>query len=296
MTRRNLARNLLTSVVALLCAVVFAGADFAASAQNTNSSMTTQNDNMANMNMAPRRNRGRRGSSRRTRSGNANTGEMNANSTENTNTSDASMQNTNDNANSSGGSMTNRNTGRRGRGRRGRGRRSTPVIMPAETDASAATPAADTSGAMGVQENTGSREGTQEDLSGTYTGTVRTAGAHVMSTPATLTITGNQVTLAAQDGSMSHTGRISAVNTRGYVGVALRFDDMTDPANNLPASFSVRARKSGDRLTLTPAPNAQNQLWFTPEGGGGRRPRGRRGRRSAPPAPPAESATPPPAI
>jgi hypothetical protein len=281
MTRRNIARNLLTSVCAILVAVVFAGADFAALAQNTNSS-TTNDNTTTNM---TRRSGRRRGGTRRMRSGNTNTGEANANMSDNTNTnmSDASMQNTNDNSSMTG----NMNMGRR-RGRGRRGRRSAPSSDLAPPPPNAAT---DT-GAMGGQEMSGSREGATEDLSGTYSGTVRTAGAHEMNTPATLTITGNQVTLASSDGSMSHAGRISAVNTRGYVGAALRFDDLTDPAmGNLPASFSVRARKSGDRLMLMPAPNAHNQMWFTPAGGGRMRRGGRRGRHNMA-AMPAESAMP----
>ena len=137
-------------------------------------------------------------------------------------------------------------------------------------------------------------EGTQEDLSGTFTGNLRTSGGHEMSAASTLTITGNQFTLAATDGSMTHSGTITAINSRGYIGAALRFSDVTDTASNTPLTFSVRARRSGDRLTLTPAPGARNKMWFTPGGGGGG---GRRGRRRATemPPPPTPEATPPPA-
>ena len=136
-------------------------------------------------------------------------------------------------------------------------------------------------------------EGTQEDLSGTFTGNARTSGGHEMSAASTLTITGNQFTLAATDGSMTHSGTITAVNSRGYIGAALRFSDATDPASNTPLTFSVRARRSGDRLTLTPAPGARNKMWFTPGGGGGG---GRRGRRRAATPEPTPEATPTPPI
>lgn len=136
-------------------------------------------------------------------------------------------------------------------------------------------------------------EGTQEDLSGTFTGNVRTSGGHEMSAPSTLTITGNQFTLAATDGSMTHSGTITAINSRGYIGAALRFSDATDTASNTPLTFSVRARRSGDRLTLSPAPGARNKMWFTP-GGGARRGR-RRATEMAPPPPTPEPTPTPPA-
>lgn len=136
-------------------------------------------------------------------------------------------------------------------------------------------------------------EGTQENLSGVYTGTVRTSGGHEMSTPATLTIADNTFTLTSSDGVMTHTGSIVAVNSRGYIGAALRFADMTDAVSNTPLTYSVRARRSGDRLTLSPAPGARNQMWFTPAGGGGGR-RGRRGRRPADDTVPVVVPTPPP--
>jgi hypothetical protein len=140
--------------------------------------------------------------------------------------------------------------------------------------------------------------GVDEDLSGTYTGNVRTAGAHEMaSTPATLTITGINFTLSTTDGAMTHTGIFRAVNTRGWIGAALRLSDMTDPVSNTPLTYSVRARRNGDRLTLTPSPGDRNKLWFTPSGGGGG---GRRRRRRATtpveqPVPDA-TPTPPPAL
>ena len=134
----------------------------------------------------------------------------------------------------------------------------------------------------------------QTDLSGTYTGVINCLDA---SGDATLTITGNQFTLS---GASSRTGRITAVTTRGYTGATLRFDAA---AGGTPTSVSVRARKMGDRLMLSPVPGETNKCTFAPGRGGagmgmgGRR--GRRGRRRgaamAPPPPTAtgeESATP----
>lgn len=155
-----------------------------------------------------------------------------------------------------------------------------------------------TADASASQVSAGISGGTDEDLSGTFTGNVRMSGGHEMaSTAATLTITGTSFTLATADGSMTHSGTIRAVNSQGYIGAALRFSDVTDPAaNNVQLSASVRARRSGDRLTLTPVPGERNKLWFTAGGGGGGggRRRGRRGRRAAPPETPAAEATPTP--
>ena len=152
-----------------------------------------------------------------------------------------------------------------------------------------------TEAASAPQVSAGISGGTDEDLSGTYTGNVRMSGGHEMaSTAATLTITGNSFTLATADGSMNHSGTIRAVNSSGYIGAALRFADITDPAaNNVPLSASVRARRSGDRLTLTPVPGERNKLWFAAGGGGGRG-RGRRGRRVTAVEQPAPEATPTP--
>src|SRR5205085_10480647 len=98
-----------------------------------------------------------------------------------------------------------------------------------------------------------------------------------MTGDSTLTVTGNQFTLS---GASSGSGRITAVTTRGYTGATLRFDAA---GGGTPQSVSVRAKKSGDRLWLTPVPGEMNKCSFTPGGGarmGGAR-RGRRGRRRA---------------
>jgi hypothetical protein len=185
-------------------------------------------------------------------------------------TGDASMQNGNSNG----------NMGRRGRGRRrrGRGRR--------RAASTAAAVAAAEAGATGGASQTGDVSGEQTDLSGTYTGHVKMSGGHDMDGDGTLTITGNQFSLEA--GGMTHNGRVYAVTTRGYTGASLYFGDMTDSTTNTPVVATVRARKNGDRLWLSPVPGTQTKLTFGSGGGGGGR-RGRRGRRSATMAPPAEA-------
>src|SRR5256714_1443047 len=249
-------------------ALVFA--DLVVIAQNANSSSTGEDMQNANMSTPRRSRRGRRG--RRAAPVNANMGNMNANET-NANTGEAAGENAN-----MGGMAT---TGTGTHGRRGRrGRRRGAAAAAATTAA-----ATETSGNMG---------GEQTDLSGTYSGTINCLDA---TGDATLTVTGNQFTLS---GASSRSGRITAVTTRGYTGATLRFDDAS---GGTPTSVSVRARKMGDRLMLSPVPGETNRCSFTPGRGGGMGMgggrRGRRGRRrgtmAAPPAPPAageESATP----
>jgi hypothetical protein len=164
------------------------------------------------------------------------------------------------------------------------------ALVGADLGASAQnTNSSTTDAAAATQTDPRAIEGTQEDLSGTYTGNLRTSGGHDMSAPSTLTITGTSFTIAATDGSMTHSGTITAVNSRGYIGATLRFGDVDDTTSNTRLTFSVRARKSGDRLTLTPAPGERNRMWFSQGGGGG----SRRARRRAP-APPAADAAPTP--
>lgn len=176
----------------------------------------------------------------------------------NSSTAEEGAQNANMNANGSA----NANAPRRGRGRRGRTRTPPPADSTTEpsADAQAATPAtgqtADDDGFRG------DLSGEQVDLSGTYSGRVRTTGAHEMSDTATLTITGNTFTLTGE--GMTHSGRVYSVLTRGATSAAFYFSDIQDPVTSTPVVFNVRARKSGDRLTLTPAPNTRNRLTFTP--------------------------------
>lgn len=108
----------------------------------------------------------------------------------------------------------------------------------------------------------------QPDLSGTYAGTF-TCDALGLSGDTTLTITGNQFTTA--DGK---TGRIVASKTGGYTAVALQTGDVptgamaatgaTKPGATAPMIVSLRARKSGNSLTLTPAAGSTTECRFAP--------------------------------
>ncbi|HEX8147692.1 MAG TPA: hypothetical protein VF591_10970 [Pyrinomonadaceae bacterium] len=177
----------------------------------------------------------------------------------NSSTTEESAQNDNSNANMS--------APRRGRrGRRGRSR-------PAAADANANTTmepgtTPETSGATAATQDDDSRgdlSGERVDLSGTYTGRIKTTGGHEMSGNAELTISGNTFTLTGE--GMTHNGRFYAVLTRGATSAALYFSDIQDPATSTPVVFNVRARKSGDRLTLSPAPFTRNRLTFAPARG-----------------------------
>jgi hypothetical protein len=102
------------------------------------------------------------------------------------------------------------------------------------------------------------------DLSGTYTGTFSCEDAGV-SGEQTLTITGN--TFSLSDGK---SGRITAATTRGYTGVTMQFGELVlaskdNPTGTRPVIVSMRARKSGDRLTLSTVPNARQVCAFTPK-------------------------------
>ncbi len=104
----------------------------------------------------------------------------------------------------------------------------------------------------------------QTDLSGTYAGTMNCPDAGVTG-DTTLTVTGDQFTLA--DG---RSGRISVATTSGYTAVAMQFDNSTGAsqpgsqvAATTPKTVSFRARKSGDRLTLSPV-SGGSQCSFMP--------------------------------
>lgn len=104
----------------------------------------------------------------------------------------------------------------------------------------------------------------QIDLSGTYEGTFNCPDAGV-SGEQTLTITGNTFTLS--DGK---SGRITSATTRGYTGVTMQFGELVLASkDNLtgtrPVIVSMRARKSGNRLTLSTVPNARQVCGFTPK-------------------------------
>jgi hypothetical protein len=132
----------------------------------------------------------------------------------------------------------------------------------------------------------------QTDLSGTYTGTFN-CEAIGLTGETTLTINGNEFTTA--DGKK---GRIVASTTGGYTAVALQLT-ATEPTAT-PQVVSLRAHKSGTRLTLTPASGvaAGGRCSFVP---GRAVARGRRNQRtpaatgtevSNPAAVPAESPSP----
>jgi hypothetical protein len=182
---------------------------------------------------------------------------------------------TSQNANSSTTTMENTNTGKTSRGR-GRRHKRTPAAAPAET------------GMPATDETAGPTE--QTDLSGTYTGNFDCSDAGV-SGETTLTVTGNQFTLS--DGK---SGRIVAATTRGYTGATMQFGEFTVPvpgqaAGAAPVIVSMRAKKSGDRLTLTPVPGERHVCSFTPAGASGGM-RHRRGRAAAPPTAPEPAAAP----
>lgn len=94
------------------------------------------------------------------------------------------------------------------------------------------------------------------DLSGTYSGTFNCESVGLMG-DTTLTITGNQFTTA--DGK---TGRIVTSKSGGYTAVAFQVGEAT--GTTAPQIVSMRARKSGNRLTLTSAPGTTMKCSFTP--------------------------------
>lgn len=117
------------------------------------------------------------------------------------------------------------------------------------------------SAAQDTNTNTsGDISGDQTDLSGTYTGKLKMTGSHEMEGDGTITITGNNVTI--ESSGMTHSGRIFAVTTRGYTGVTMYFPDIKDTATDTNLVVMARARKRGDRLTLTPVPGARNVIAF----------------------------------
>jgi hypothetical protein len=110
----------------------------------------------------------------------------------------------------------------------------------------------------------------QTDLSGTYTGKAN-HGNGEPAQDATLTITGNNFTMTS--GSETHSGRITAVKTCGYIGVTMMMGDLTPPtpSPNPPAALpavSLTAKKVGDKLWLKSVPGEKMQVSFTPAGGG----------------------------
>lgn len=118
----------------------------------------------------------------------------------------------------------------------------------------------------------------QTDLSGTYTGKAD-HGDGQPPQDATLTITGNNFTMTS--GSETHTGRITAVTTCGYIGVTMMMGDLTPPtpSPNPPAALpavSLRAKKVGDKLWLTSVPGEKMKVSFTPTGASKAKPKKKR--------------------
>ncbi|HZE68460.1 MAG TPA: hypothetical protein VE135_02910 [Pyrinomonadaceae bacterium] len=129
----------------------------------------------------------------------------------------------------------------------------------------------------------------QTDLSGTYSGVMNCADAGVTG-DTTLTITGNQFSLA--NGA---SGRIIATTTHGYTAVVMQFGEatpatpgMAQAAATTPKIISLRGRKNGDRLTLSPISGGP-QCSFMPSAAVARSRRNRGARRLAAPAAAAES-------
>lgn len=96
----------------------------------------------------------------------------------------------------------------------------------------------------------------QIDLSGTYMGTFKCELAGLVG-DTTLTITGNEFTTS--DGKK---GRITASKTKGYTSAALQVNGADPSAPS--AIISLRAKKSGQKLTLMPIEGSTQQCSFTP--------------------------------
>jgi hypothetical protein len=108
----------------------------------------------------------------------------------------------------------------------------------------------------------------QTDLSGTYTGRVGYTDV-VMAGDATLTISGNDFTLA--NGQMTEVGRIVAVTTCNYTAVTMRFgkDATVAPGQTPPPplpTVSLRARRMGGGLALETVPGESRMFSFSTTG------------------------------
>lgn len=118
--------------------------------------------------------------------------------------------------------------------------------------------------------------GVDENLSGDYTGQVTYSeggSGRSMSGPGTLHVDGNNFTLTVE-GNDPISGRISAVNTRSYIGASLRMGDWNGSSKEAPppvAQASVRVRRMGNTIWMTPVEGSPASLTFGRAGGGGHR-------------------------
>lgn len=95
------------------------------------------------------------------------------------------------------------------------------------------------------------------DLSGSYSGTVNYPDGNLTGA-ATLTINGNQFTL--ESGGSTLSGRITAIKTCNYIGATIMIGESTP--TQMATVISVRAQKTGDRLTLTSVPGERRSFSF----------------------------------
>lgn len=98
----------------------------------------------------------------------------------------------------------------------------------------------------------------QVDLSGTYAGTFNCEEAGLVG-DTTLTITGNEFTTS--DG---RTGRIIASKSSGYTAVALQINAADPSAAATSKVISLRGKKSGTKLTLSPISGSTMKCSFAP--------------------------------
>ena len=98
----------------------------------------------------------------------------------------------------------------------------------------------------------------QVDLSGTYAGTFNCEDAGLIG-DTTLTITGNEFTTS--DG---RTGRIIASKSSGYTAVALQINAADPSAAATSKVISLRGKKSGNKLTLSPVTGSTMKCTFMP--------------------------------
>ena len=164
---------------------------------------------------------------------------------------------------------------------RRRGRRGTkkPAAVTTEGTTAAAMPVTKPARKSGRCDPT---QQEQTDLSGTYTGKVKHGDEPVQD--ATLTITGNNFTMTA--GSDTHSGRLTAVTTCGYTAVTVMMGDLTPPmpgpTQPPPApAMSLRAKKVGDKLTLTSVPGEPQKVMFTTGGAAMKKPMRKHTKRKA---------------